>query len=91
LTLELDGNDLFSHPSRRRSLFTLYRPSDEPVALFAAHWADWDQQGRLVAAVGGRILEGKLTKNRGLRWRQLAATNEEQPVRMEAPEWAQHW
>jgi hypothetical protein len=79
------------YPSRRRSLYTLYRTGDEPVALFEAHWADWDQQGRLVATVGGRVFEGKLTKGFRLRWRQLAAMNEEQPSRMEAPSWAQRW
>jgi len=79
------------HPSRRRSLYTLYRPDGEPVALFEAHWADWDQRGRLVATVGGRVLEGTFAKDRKLRWRQLAAMNEEQPARMEPPDWARSW
>src|SRR5262249_17844294 len=48
-------------------------PRHEPVAIFEAHWADWDQRGRLVAAVGGRVLAGKLTRHSGLSWRQLAA------------------
>jgi len=79
------------YPSRRRSLYTLYRPDEEPVALFEAHWADWDQQGRLVATVGGRVLTGELKKNNKLVWRQLAAMNEEQLTRMEASSWAQRW
>jgi hypothetical protein len=79
------------HPSRRRSLYTLYRSDEEPVALFEAHWADWDQRGRLVATVGGRVFAGELKKNDKLFWRQLGAMNEEQPSRMEAPGWAQHW
>jgi len=79
------------HPSRRRSLYTLYRLDGEPVALFEAHWADWDQRGRLVATVGGRVLAGKLRKNNTLLWRQLAAMHEEKPTRMEAPIWAQRW
>jgi hypothetical protein len=96
LTLQRDteragGPQYEYYPSRRRSLYTLYGKDDEPVALFEAHWADWDQQGRLVATVGGRVFEGKLTKDRKLRWRQLAAMNEEQPSRMEAPKWAQRW
>ena len=45
----------------------------------------------LVATVGGRVLEGKLTSGGNLVWRQLAAMNEERPARMEAPEWAQRW
>ncbi len=88
LTLEREVNG--RHPSGRLSTYAVCR-SGELIALFDAHWADWDQQGRLVAAVGGRILGGKLTKKHGLRWRQLAAMNEEQPVPMEAPEWARHW
>jgi len=79
------------YPSRRRSLYTVYRPDGEPVALFEAHWADWDQQGRLVATVGGRVLAGKLTKKNELLWRQLASMQEERPTRMEAPAWAQRW
>jgi hypothetical protein len=78
-------------PSRRRSLYTLYHLDGEPVALFEAHWADWDQRGRLVATVGGRVFEGDLAKNNKLRWRQLAAMNDELPSRMEAPRWAQRW
>jgi hypothetical protein len=88
---EMDYEEYLPHPSRRRSLYTLHRPDGEPVALFEAHWADWDQQGRLVATVGGRVFAGKLTKDRRLLWRQLAAMNEEQPTRMEAPGWAQRW
>ena len=79
------------YPSRRRTLYTLYRSDDNPVALFEAHWADWDQHGRLVATVGGRVCAGKLTKQNTLLWRQLTAMNEEQPTRMEAPAWAQRW
>ena len=55
-------------PSRRRSLYTLYRPDGKAAALFEAHWADWDQQGRLVATVGGRVLAGRLTKHNKLQW-----------------------
>jgi hypothetical protein len=79
------------YPSKRPSRYTLYRPREEPVAWFDAHWADWDRQGRLVATVGGRVLAAKLTRGRTLLWRQLAAMNEDQPVRMETPGWAQRW
>jgi hypothetical protein len=79
------------YPSRRRSLYTLYRPDGETAALFEAHWADWDQQGRLVATVGGRVLEGDLTRKNKLRWHQLASMHEERPTPLEAPTWAQHW
>jgi hypothetical protein len=79
------------YPSRRRSLYTLSRTDGEPFALFEAHWADWDQEGRLVATVGGRVFDGKITKDRKLKWRLLTSMNEEHPERMEAPEWAQKW
>ena len=78
-------------PSRTPCIYTLYRSDGEPLDTFEAHWADWDRQGRLVATAGGRVLEGKLTRDRKLKWRQLAAMNEERPIRMEAPGWAQHW
>jgi hypothetical protein len=78
------------YPSRHRSLYTLYRPDGKPVAQFQAHWADWDQRGRLVATVGGRMLEGKL-KGGKLLWRQIAAMHDEKPAPMVAPDWAQHW
>ena len=88
---EMDYEECLPRPSRRGSVCKLYGPDGEPTALFEANWADWDQQGRLVATVGGRVFEGKLTKDRKLLWRQLAAMNEEVPIRMEAPGWAQHW
>jgi hypothetical protein len=73
------------------SVYTLYRNEGEPLGTFEANWADWDQQGRLVATAGGRVLEGILTKDRGLLWRQLIAMNEEKPTPLETPEWAQRW
>jgi hypothetical protein len=76
---------------RDRSLYKLYRAEGEPLATFEAHWADWDQQGRLVAAAGGRVLAGKFTRKRELLWRQLTAMNEEKPTPMETPAWAQSW
>jgi hypothetical protein len=78
-------------PSRRRTLYTLYRPPGEPVTMFEAHWADWDRRGRLVAAVGGRVVAGTLMQDNRLEWRQLADLHEERPTRLEAPDWAQHW
>ena len=78
-------------PSRTPTLYTLSRDKGDPFALFEAHWADWDQRGRLVAAVGGRILAGRVTSKQTIRWRQLISTHEDRPTRMEAPDWAQHW
>jgi len=79
------------NPSRSRSLFTLYRTSGEPVSTCEAHWADWDQRGRLAATVGGRDFEGRLDKDRTLVRRQRAAMQDEQPAPVVAPDWARHW
>ena len=88
---ELSYEEYFSHPLRRGSLYALHRAEGELIAKFQAHWVDFDQQGRLVATVGGRVFAGEVTKSGGLRWRQLAAMHEEQPTQMEAPKWAQAW
>ncbi len=77
-------------PWRPREPYALYRANGEPILQFAAHWADWDQRGRLVAAVGGRVLAGTLTKD-SIAWRQLAAMHQDQPALMETPAWAQCW
>jgi hypothetical protein len=75
----------------RRSVYTLYKANLEPLAMFEAHWADWDQHGRLVATAGGRVLSGKLTRKKALVWRQLAAMHEETPAPLPPPRWAQRW
>jgi hypothetical protein len=86
------GRDLReAYPSRSPTLYTLSRADGEPIALFEAHWADWDQRCRLVAAVGGRVLTGRLTRKKTLVWRELISTHEDHPVRVEAPPWAQRW
>jgi len=90
LILACDGPVDFDGPPRRAG-YTLLRPNGAPVAAFEAHWADWDQRGRLVAAVGGRILASKLTKARRLVWRQLVDLHEENFEPIEAPQWAQRW
>jgi hypothetical protein len=87
LTLGRGGFSASNSPK----LYMLYRANRDPLTQFEAHWADWDQNGRLVATVGRRVLAGKLTKKNTLQWRQLAAMNEEKPIRMEAPGWAQLW
>jgi hypothetical protein len=79
------------YPSRTATPYALYRHDAEPIATFEAHWADWDQQGRLVATVGGRVLSGKLTRDKRLVWRQLTDLHEEKPTTLEAPDWAQQW
>ena len=88
LVLERDAT---TAASRLGCQYTLRSEDGEQIALFKAHWADFDQQGRLVATVGGRVFAGEVTKSRKLQWRQLAAMHEEQPTQMEAPKWAQAW
>ncbi len=77
------GRDTRLHlPSRSRTVYYLYRDAVDPIAWFEAHWADWDQCGRLVAAAGGRILTARLTKDDHLRWRQLTDLHDEKPTRL---------
>lgn len=79
-------------PSRYPSLYSISKGDlSAELAMFEAHWADFDQRGRLVAVAGGRILEGKIDRHHGLRWRQLAAFQDEQPARVKAPAWALRW
>jgi hypothetical protein len=79
-------------PSRRPSRYTISkRDESTELAVFEAHWADFDLRGRLVATVGGRILEGAIDRHHGLRWRQLADFKDEKPTRTEAPKWARRW
>ena len=78
-------------PSRRKRMFTLNRADGSPSDQFEAHWADFDQLGRIVATVGGRVLAASRKFGEPLRWQVLADFHEERPQRMEAPEWAQRW
>ena len=71
--------------------YSLHSTDDQLNAKFRAHWADFDQQGRLVATVSGHVLADEVTENHKLQWRQLAAMEEEHPTQMEAPKWAQAW
>lgn len=91
----LENNSADPYPSSARRSFTLYRPGqyrkDQPVSKFEAHWAGFDQQGRLVATTGGRVLAGELTRAGKLRWRQLAALQDQKPTPLTTPEWARHW
>jgi len=91
LTRSVDRTD-DKFPSRRPSLYTISKGDESTeLALFEAHWADFDQRGRIVAAAGGRILEGKLDRHHGLRWRQLAAFQDEQPELVKTPISAARW
>jgi len=87
LSLERSGPDRVD-PSRRRTIYELRR-GHEHFDLFEAHWADFDQRGRLVATVGGRVFEAKVKTK--IQWRELADFSREKPERMEAPGWAQRW
>jgi hypothetical protein len=79
------------YPSNAITAYRLYGQANRLLATFEAHWADWDQQGRLVATIGGRVVAGKLTRDKRLVWRQLTDLHDEKPARLEAPDWAQSW
>lgn len=81
--------DYASGSARLRTTYLLSR-GQETLGAFEAHWADWDQQGRLVATAGGRVLAAELKGNR-LEWRELTALQEDRPSQVVAPDWAQHW
>jgi len=84
------GHDKF--PSFHPCLYMISKGDDgTELAVFEAHWADFDQRGRIVAAAGGRIQEGKLDRHHGLRWRQLAAFQDEQPELVKTPISAARW
>ena len=78
-------------PSRQPTLYSIYTADGRAAALFEAHWADWDQQGRLVATAGGRVLAGELTQENKLRWGQLASMHDDRPAPIAAPAWARSW
>jgi hypothetical protein len=78
-------------PPRRPHAFSLYRAGGEPIVNFEAHWADFDANGRLLATIGGRILWGEAGRKSKFGWYEVASLHEEQPVRLVAPDWAQHW
>jgi len=77
-------------PSRRRKTFTIERANEGIIASFEAHWAGWDQRGRLIATVGGRVLVATPIP-RKLKWRELASMKDETPQAMESPAWAKGW
>jgi len=53
-------------------------------------WADFDQQGRLVLAKGGKLFAGTL-ENGELKLTELADFNGNKPDPQPAPDWAQKW
>ena len=95
LTLErtVCGDDYSAiYPERQGAQYRLYRSSDEPLASFVAHWADFDSEGGLVTAVGGRVFRGNLSRKRGpLRWSETASLASEQFAPLTPPGWAQAW
>jgi hypothetical protein len=61
------------------------------VSLDGASWADWDQQGRLVLAAGGKILAGSLDGNGNLVQQELFNLNPSKPTSISTPTWAASW
>lgn len=65
--------------------------ADQPAVPFPADWADWDQNGRLVAAQAGKILAGEFNRHKTLRFEVLADFSRDEPEPLAAPAWAQRW
>jgi hypothetical protein len=61
------------------------------VVLDGASWVDWDQQGRLVFARGGKIFAGSLNDSGHLVEHQLVDLNPSKPSPLPPPEWATKW
>ena len=56
-----------------------------------ASWADWDQQGRLVFAVDGKLMSALIDKSGSLSHHKLLDLNPSTPAPAPAPEWATKW
>lgn len=77
------GEDAF--PSMRLARYRLGETE------FAAHRADFDPRGRLVATAGGKKLAGEVGNYARVQWKLLAGFGEDRPERLEASDWAQRW
>jgi len=80
--------------------YTLHtaKPVDDirwAVPLEGVHWADWDQQGRLVCAREGKLFEIRRSyppyKTAPPQWREIADFNNAKPYLMPPPDWAKTW
>jgi hypothetical protein len=71
--------------------FTLLGIGQSSVALDGASWADWDQQGRLVLAAGGRVIRGELGRDGSIVQRVLLDLNSSKPAPVSTPDWAAQW
>jgi hypothetical protein len=87
------GDDYYSlYPGREGAQYQLTWLPGVPPASFRAHWADFDSEGRLVAAAGGRLFWGVPTRKRGsLSWSEIASLASERFEPVTAPDWAQQW
>jgi hypothetical protein len=66
-------------------------PGGIEVPIKNAEWADWDQQGRLVFARGGKLFAGDLKVEGQLTSRELVDLNADIFEARQAPAWAQRW
>ena len=71
--------------------FALYDGHSLSVTLDDASWADWDQQGRLVFAAGGKIMTGALKHDGTFVQQLLLDLNPSKPSAIAAPDWAAKW
>lgn len=71
--------------------YSVYDPGqDRLLPLSDATWADWDQQGRLVFAKGGKVFAATVGEA-AIEATLLADFNPQQPTEVAPPEWATYW
>jgi hypothetical protein len=80
--------DFHAYGGRHQTEYAVrLEPDVELYPLGHATWADWDQQGRLVVAQGGRLLAWMAPNQ----FAEIADFNPQTPESIEAPAWAQTW
>jgi hypothetical protein len=90
LTL-LTGASSLEHMATGRSFIVRDTKRNLQIPLNRAVWADWDKQGRLVYAQGGRLFVGEFDGSGRIEPREIADFNSHKPERVETPDWAKVW
>lgn len=73
------------------SRYKIQWPDGEALRIPDATWADWDQRGRLVYAVGGRLFASTIDESRAIHPSLLADFTANKFEQVEAPDWARTW
>lgn len=67
------------------------RSSSQLVKIERASWADWDQHGRLIYAVDGKLMTGTIDDGGNLVESEIVNLNLSEPVSLPTPDWASTW